>query len=667
MAADDEGRRDQVRERIRRLVREVGELTESTREPGRYFPAFLQKVTAALVARGGAMWFPEPGGRWAPRFHVNIPNEMLHGIEPEGIGELHEAALSHVGEEGETLVLSPGQGLPDNADGPVNPSNFTLIFAPVLLDGRAVAALQVLQDADRHPQAYQGFAEFAGQMARQTASFLRQVRLRTLDEEQQVWSGLLQLQSKIHDSLDPARVAMNLANLGREALDADRLSVGLRVGRRVKVLAVSGQDTIDRHGHLTKGLAALGQAVCRDGRKLEFHADQEGEARRPRPQPVADALERFLAAGEARHVIALPLKRDERVVGILVAERVRDPAFSETADSHLELMAREGAVALDNAQSYRTIPFLGFMRVLRWAIGRGRVKLGIFLLVVATLVGVFGWVEDSLWLSGDATIVPVQQRTIYAPVDGRIVEVRVKHAQKVQTDARADGSADPPALESVLLVIQNDELTDALSKVETELAETRSQIEQLEAGSRGARDDGTTRGRLVQMQARFRGLELKRKSLQRQHRRCTVTSPIDGIVTTLEVQKLLGRPVTIGDPLLQVANTQGEWVVKVFLSEDRMGDVLQASTEAGQAPLPVRYYLAGHPERTFTGRVQHIGSAAEVIDDQNVVVVRVRPDPIDVPLKPDMGGRGKIYCGQHALGYVWFREVIQFVQTRFLF
>ena len=83
--------------------------------------------------------------------------------------------------------------------------------------------------------------------------------------------------------------------------------------------------------------------------------------------------------------------------------------------------------------------------------------------------------------------------------------------------------------------------------------------------------------------------------------------------------------------------------------------------------LPVRFFLASHPGRTFTGRVERVAPAAELIDDKNVVMVRVRPDRIDVPLKPNIEARAKIACGQHVLGYVWFREVIHFFQTRVLF
>ena len=70
-----------------------------------------------------------------------------------------------------------------------------------------------------------------------------------------------------------------------------------------------------------------------------------------------------------------------------------------------------------------------------------------------------------------------------------------------------------------------------------------------------------------------------------------VTSPQDGIVTTWEVKKnLLGRPVEVGQELISIAATDGEWVLEVEVPDDDMAPVLaaqarlEAEISAGKKP-----------------------------------------------------------------------------------
>src|SRR4051812_32511928 len=50
---------------------------------------------------------------------------------------------------------------------------------------------------------------------------------------------------QIHASLDPTEIALLVANEGRRLTGTDRLSVGLRRGKRLKVEAVSGTDLVE--------------------------------------------------------------------------------------------------------------------------------------------------------------------------------------------------------------------------------------------------------------------------------------------------------------------------------------------------------------------------------------------------------------------------------------
>jgi multidrug resistance efflux pump len=421
-------------------------------------------------------------------------------------------------------------------------------------------------------------------------------------------------------------------------------------------LAVSGQDTIDHHGHLAKGAVALSRAVCRLQETVEYAADEPEATREGRPLDVSEALDQFVGAAECRHAMAVPLKTDDKTVGVLVAERVADPGFTDTAKSHLELMAQEGGIALDNASSYKSIPLLGAMRGLRWIIRRGPSRLLVVAAIAAALTYVFGWTTGTLWLDGDAKIFPEEQRTIYVETAGIVDKILVKHGQKVKV-----GQA--------LVVIRNRDLELKHAEAAAQRERTKWTISQLESQHNKDPRDLQISGQLEQNRARLAGLVREHKLLGDQLERLKLLSPIDGIVTTLDIQeKLAGKPVNVGDDVLKVASTDS-WIVKLYLPEDRMGDLLRAEAESGENPdgREAKFYLTSHPGRTFYGKVVHIGSAAEVVGEENVVVLRIKPKDLDVNVKPEMGARAKVKCGSRALGYVWFRELIQFVQTRLLF
>jgi hypothetical protein len=148
-----------------------------------------------------------------------------------------------------------------------------------------------------------------------------------------------------------------------------------------------------------------------------------------------------------------------------------------------------------------------------------------------------------------------------------------------------------------------------------------------------------------------------------------VTSPIAGRVTTWDVQQLLAaRPVRRGQPLLAVADVSGPWELDVYVPDDQAGHVLAAQDELGPE-LEVSYILATEPGVTRLGRIKRMAQAVESDEaGQRTVLVRVQVDKASLPpLRPGATATARIHCGRRAIGYVWFRDVLEFVQTHVLF
>jgi hypothetical protein len=135
---------------------------------------------------------------------------------------------------------------------------------------------------------------------------------------------------------------------------------------------------------------------------------------------------------------------------------------------------------------------------------------------------------------------------------------------------------------------------------------------------------------------------------------------------------LLGRPVSRGEELVEVADPKSDWELEILMPEYRMGHIAKAAKESTEK-LPVTFYLAANPKQQLQGQVEEIHRSAEVRgDDGNTVLVRVSFDQQalrDVISDPRIGmtSTAKIHCGRRAIGYVWFHDLVDFIRAKILF
>lgn len=85
--------------------------------------------------------------------------------------------------------------------------------------------------------------------------------------------------------------------------------------------------------------------------------------------------------------------------------------------------------------------------------------------------------------------------------------------------------------------------------------------------------------------------------------------------------------------------------------------------------LPVTYILATDPNDELQGKIQEIHHNAEVRGEEgNTVLIRVAIEKDELPhLRPGATITANVYCGRRSIGYVWFHDLIAFIQSRILF
>jgi hypothetical protein len=164
-------------------------------------------------------------------------------------------------------------------------------------------------------------------------------------------------------------------------------------------------------------------------------------------------------------------------------------------------------------------------------------------------------------------------------------------------------------------------------------------------------------------------IDIQLELLARKRKQLEVRSPIDGEVVTWNVVDLLERrPVHRGDALITVADPSGDWELEVRMPEDRMGHIVRAQ-QANDGSLDVEYILATDPGTSLAGRVKEVHRSAEVRGEEGTtVLIKVSIDPGELSHpRPGAEVTARVHCGRRPLGYVWFHDLVAFVQSRILF
>ncbi len=193
-------------------------------------------------------------------------------------------------------------------------------------------------------------------------------------------------------------------------------------------------------------------------------------------------------------------------------------------------------------------------------------------------------------------------------------------------------------------------------------------------------------GKKRQLQEDLKSLAIQLALLNEKRKHLRVFSPISGKISTLDVRdRLIHRPVERGQQLLSVAhadpNNPKDWELDVRMPEDRMGHIIRALNElraeyqknnpGGAEPpnLPVTFIMANDPGVEYHGVVKEIHNRAEVYEEEgNTVMIKVSLDGAQMEhLRAGAGIVAQVHCGTRSIGYVWFHDLWEFIQSRVLF
>ncbi len=718
---------EQTKQQIRSLVGEIAQLARSDVEPGEFYGQMLPRVVSALAAIGGVVWTLEDQNRLTLQYQVNLQEARLPPPDSEEMTR-HTRLLQKVLRSGEGMLVPPHAGSGEE-DGGANPTDFLLVLGPLKTELEVKGVVEVFQRPEAGPGIQRGYLRFLLQVCELAGDYLKSRDLRQFSDRQLLWTQLEEFTRLVHASLNPRETAYTIANEGRRLIECDRVSVAVRKGDRCVIEAVSGQDLFDKRSNTIRLLNRLATVVVAGGEPIWYTGDTSQMA----PQ-IEDAVQEYIDESHSKTVAVLPLARPEpeenerdrpdepierpEPVGALIVEQIEDARVPERMRHRIEVVRQHSAVALANAVEHESLFLMPLWRTLgkaRWVVRARNLPKVLTALVLAVLLVVAGAVVPyDFALRSEGTLEPQLKRDVYAGVDGTVDQILVEHGTRV--------SAGQP-----MILLRNHALQQRFIETEGQLLTALENFRATEANllmnrALAPEERGRLTAQLAELRERISSLKVEHAVLKQQLAELTVRSPIDGLVTTWDVRRLLeNRFVRQGQRILEVADPDKDWELELHVPEDRMGHITRAQNQryeelrlrlrqlaldrlraevpdlpeedaaaeadrqVQQIPdeelrltlreltgedwddqLDVTYVLATDPGTRHTGKVKQIHLYAEVRGEEgNTVRVKVAIDKNE--LRPEHLRQGaavtaKIDCGKRSIGYVWLHDLIAWVR-----
>jgi hypothetical protein len=695
---------EETRKQINRLFEEVARLAEADLPPAEFYGEFLKRVLTALAAPAGAVWGRTAQGNLQLQFQINMREVGLDATE-EG-RQSHDELLRQSVMQPQPRYLPPRSSAgpaPAGGQGAGNPTDYLVLLVPVVVDNQVDGLLEVWQAPDRHPNAIRGFLEFMMRMAELATRYARNHKLRTMVGQQQLWVQLETFARQIHGSLNPIECSYLIANEGRRLIECDRVSIGIRYGRRkVTVDAISGADVVEKRSNLVQLMRKLFEAVLKWGEKLVFTGTKDDTL----PPDVYAALDAYLAESNSKLLVVLPLK-DEReseskrpARSAMLMECFEPSTAPEQLFARLEVIGRHATPALYNAVEHRRIPFrflwLPLAKVQEGLGGKAKaitlaIAAGVIALVTAMIL-----VPYPLKMDANGKLVPETRRWLYSPVEAQVREFRIPEDRKVAGD------------QPVLLMYDN-QLGMRITQIQKEIMGSQGTIatlnKQLGTGRLTPSDYARLEGERMKESA---NVHWKQEELSAATRNLKVVPQHPGefwlntpkfpedtpnrlsrqwtVLNSDYRTDLNDRNVKPSDPLLRLGDKDGNWEMEMKIPQKHVGQVLWALEKNDGKELDVDILVRSEPTRVFKGKLSRekldygaVPNKDDMNEQEPIVTAYVRlsgtgiPDDSCLPklapylLVSDTEIHAKVRCGNHAMGYSLLYGVWEFFYEKVVF
>lgn len=693
---------EQERRKLNLRLEEVSRLCESEMPPSVFYGELLRRLLESLAAPLGAVWLKTAQGNLQLQFQINLRDAGFDKTDESRA--MHEELLRYALTQTppKPFHLTPKTGLGSTDPGktaPGNPTDFTLLVVPIVVNGMTVGIIEVGQGSNRAANAIPGFLQYATLMSDLAARFQRNQNMATMAGQQQLWSQLEVFSRQIHGTLTPIDVAYVVANEGRRLVACDRVSVVLRQHGDIAVEAISGADVVEKRSNLVQLMKALAKEVLNWGEKLVFNGIQDDTL----PPKVSAALDNYLAESGSKLLVIQPLKdeREEKsklpIRSAIIMECFDPPTDAQQLVARLEIVGRHCTSALYNAIEHRRIPMRWvWIPIVKFQEGLGGQKKAIFAAIsaaVVLLVSVMILVPYPLKMEATGQLQPEVRRKIFPATEGIIREIRVSpgsiipentnlgimHDGQLEREIRGFRKEIQLASADVIMFehratkgSESDKLQSHTEAEKTRIVRDAKERELQALLARTNGDPVPQREGFFYLRSPF--FTSTEASLLGDKRSWTILS-------TNFKEDLTERAVKPTDELLRLGAKDGPWEIETKIPQQNIGHILMAYHDLNSDVLDVEFILRADSSRKFHGKLRRdriggeampAGNDQENPDPMVTAFVTITKEDL-VKLRVDnllVSGteiRAKVRCGNKPMGYALFYGVWEFFYEKVIF
>ena len=625
--------------RVDSLLEHAETLARTTVATGDYYRQVLGELADILEADSVAVWSARDDS-------VSLLFDTRRDMDRDRVAQ----AVEPIGrlEADRTVLVPPGAGgrLPN-----------ALEFARCIACVSVAPSLRLAVDVRLPPAAQRGenIADVVAAVAAVVVEFHRGRQLERMFSLSVERDHVAALCQTLHTTLDLRRIALDLANEGAAALRVDRVSVLLADESGFRLEAATSVNEINRRANASRAIEQLVFDVRRKATALPWTSADE----------APDAVKAYLQETGANRVRVEPLSPQpgswDAACGAVVLESFSNAPLHPDFDGVTEV-CRHATTALTNATAHESQGLRS--RLLSWkALAPARRARTIAMSIVGVLLAL-ALIPTDFELESHGQVQPARRRHIYAPSDGVITKVVVDNAVSVDEG-------------KTLAVMRNSELELEEQRIRGEISTSNARLGAIRA-TRVDHDRRPTSTSAGQLAAEEEELKKTLESLGRQleivNRRVaelTLRSPIAGQVVRWDlIRSLESRPVRQGQLLMQVVDPAGPWQLELRIPDRHVRHVLAAQAAATDANrLSVRFLFRMSPKTTYSAVLDDVHFATDLDQDGELsTLAKVTLNPKNIPdLRPGSSVIAKINCGRRSIGYVWLRELLEFLQTRVFF
>jgi len=601
-----------------------------------FLQQFFDKLAIALGAEGGGIWlYVQRDQRLICELN-RIPDVVAIGdLNPENVNQVVTRAITD-----DIPILVSRAEMPEG-----NPSagqDISVVCVAFPLDEGVSGALLLYRDASDGRYFTRDSVFLCQSLMPFLALHAARNTSRQVVTQTRRLGALSELAADLASTQDPERVAYLTTNRVPSVVPCERAYLAVVRGERLRVLSISGHDEVHQGSAQVEALKALASWGARQAKDWYLSEDTVAASD---DDELKERFEDYRTATSMNSCLLVLLREPPRpgaeqgdVLGVLVLESRESRVYGPADMSVLGLVTKLLSATLDRARQYARLPAIGLLegvsklrsrpsvraRFLRWSI----------ILVTLAAAMVFG--KLPFWAGGACEIVPRKRALITSRVGGLIQEVLVRENDRV---ARGD------------LLFQLDERPFLLRLTErtSALAASERRLDALRASDQAGYQEELANYQTVQAEV---------ERLQDELQRTRITSFIDGVVLTPELENLVGSYVNPGTRLCEVASLE-DLELEVAVPEELIGYV-----KVGQS---VNFMLSSYPGQERTATVKHIRLRSQPKGQKNTFVTICSLGADEATFRPGMTGWAKISTGKQRAGFVLFRRVIAWVQMKLMF